>query len=209
MLDIGCGPGNMKISCDKLNIKYQGLEGDPNCQQKYIHIIDFSTQKYDNDSIYDLGYSTEFLEHVDEKYINNYINAFKNCKYLLITGAPEHWPGHHHVNCQNHEYWLKVFNDNGFILDPYNTLKVRELSSMNLHRHNKKRFIQHRGLFFINTKFTKVNLINEKPLGIYENKYYAFSKYIEIELPKFDATRVKGSKNILFKSTLPLVSKIV
>ena len=69
---------------------------------------------------------------------------------------------------------LKLFNKYGFILDSYNSLKIRELSSMNKHRGNNKRFIQHRGLFFINTKFKNIELINEKPNDIIENKYYKY-----------------------------------
>jgi hypothetical protein len=207
MLDIGCGPGDMKISCDNLGIKYNGLEGDDNCKKDYIKIIDFSKEKYNEDKIYDLGYSTEFLEHVEEKYIENYINAFINCKYLLITAAPPSWPGHHHVNCKNHKYWLKVFNKYDFILDPFNTLKVRELSSMNINRSNKKKFIKHRALFFINTRFNKeIKLINEKPSNILENKYYKYNEYIEIKCPKNNAIGVTHIKHYTFESTLPLIS---
>ena len=169
MLDIGCGPGNMKMSCDNLNIEYEGLEGDENCKKDYIKIIDFSKEKYNEKKIYDLGYSTEFLEHVEEKYIENYINAFINCKYLLITAAPPNWPGHHHVNCKNHEYWLKVFNKYGFILDPFNTLQVRELSSMNSHLKKRKKFIKMRGLFFVNMRYNKINFMTSQ--GPESHKY--------------------------------------
>jgi hypothetical protein len=209
MIDIGCGPGDMKNVCDELNIIYSGLEGDSSCKKDFIKIIDFTKEKYNNNNINDLGYSTEFLEHVEEKYMDNYINAFTNCKYLLITAAPIKWPGHHHVNCQNHEYWLKVFNKNGFILDPYNTLKVRELSTMNNHRSNKKKFIQHRALFFINTKYSEIKLINKIPTKIIENKYYTSNKYSEYHIKKFDAIGVTNTNNFLFKSTIPLISQIL
>jgi hypothetical protein len=207
MLDIGCGPGDMEEVCNKLDIAYFGLEGDEECKKNNIKIIDFSKEKYDSEDIFDLGYSTEFLEHVEEKYIENYINAFKNCKYLLITAAPPKWPGHHHVNCKNHKYWLKLFNKYGFILDPYVTLNIREKSTMNINRTNKKKFIKHRALFFINTIFNKnINFINDKPSDIIENKYYKYNNYIEKEIKKNNAIGVTSIENHLFKSTIPLVS---
>ena len=201
MIDIGCGPGDMDEVCNKLNIKFFGLEGDEKCKKDNIQIIDFS-----KDKIFDLGYSTEFLEHVDKKYIENYINAFTNCKYILITAAPPKWPGHHHVNCQNHEYWLKVFNKFGFILDPYITLKVRENSTMNINRSNKKKFIKHRALFFINTKYNNIQFSKNKPNDIIENIYFQYNNYVEKEFQKNNAIGVTSIENHLFKSTIPLVS---
>ena len=209
MNDIGCGPGDMEQVCNKLNITFNGLEGDENCKKENIRIIDFSKEKYESNKMYDLGYSTEFLEHVEEKYIENYINAFKNCKYLLITAAPPMWPGHHHVNCQNHKYWLKLFNKYGFILDPYITLKVREKSTMNLNKPNKKKFIKHRALFFINTRFIDIKLSEDKPINIINGVYYKYNEYIEKEFKENNAIGVTQVENYLFKSTIPLISYII
>tara|TARA_Y100000590_G_scaffold143050_1_gene164204 strand:- start:12707 stop:13423 length:717 start_codon:yes stop_codon:yes gene_type:complete len=209
MIDIGCGPGDMEEVCNKLNISFFGLEGDEKCKKNNIQIIDFTKEKYESDKIYDLGYSTEFLEHVEEKYIENYINAFINCKYILITAAPPKWPGHHHVNCKNHEYWIKIFNKNGFILDPYLTLKVRENSTMNCNRPNKKKFIKHRALFFINNKYNNIQFCEQKPTDIIKDTYFKYNEYTEKEFKNNNAIGVTKVENHLFKSTIPLVSYII
>jgi len=115
-LDIGCGTGGMVKLANDLNMLSRGLEGDKNVIKKsnvskLLKHIDFSKVKYENQlniDSFDLGYSVEFLEHVDEKYTENYLNAFKKCKYVIITAAPPKWPGHHHVNCKDHEYWIKL-----------------------------------------------------------------------------------------------------
>jgi len=100
--------------------------------------------------MYDLGYSVEVLEHIDEKYINNYMPIFENCKYVVIMAAPPGWPGVHHVNCKDHDYWIDVFSKHGLIHYPYGTKLVRESSTMNNKRPYHKRFIAHRALFFVN-----------------------------------------------------------
>jgi len=207
IIDIGCGPGDMKKNCEQLNIKYLGIEGDKNIikDKNYIREHDFK-YPYLGEEEYDFGYSTEFLEHVEEQYMDNYMKVFQNCKYVLITAAPPMWPGHHHINCQDHKYWLQKFNKYGFILDCYNTLQIRNKSTMNKNRGNHKKFIQHRGLFFINTKYNKINLIDSIPNKIEENKFYKNNKYIEFIISKWNTNKVSNTNNHLFVSSLPLIS---
>tara|TARA_A100001015_G_C15005032_1_gene720271 strand:- start:1054 stop:1773 length:720 start_codon:yes stop_codon:yes gene_type:complete len=207
IIDVGCGPGDMKFTCDKLNIEYQGIEGDINVikDKKYIIYHNFEN-KYDYTNEYDLGYSTEFLEHVNEEYMDNYMKVFEKCKYILITAAPPKWPGYHHVNCQGHKYWLKKFNEYGFVLDCYNTLQIRNKSTMNLGRGNHKRFIQHRGLFFINSKYKNIKLEEKIPAKIIENTFYKSNIYIDIKIPKWNTNSVTNTNNYLFVSTIPIIS---
>lgn len=210
LIDIGCGPGDMKSVIDKFNIEYTGIEGDKTCIENKPYIINHDFRNYyESEKIYDLGYSVEFLEHVEEEYCNNYMALFKNCKYILITAAPPKWPGHHHVNCKNHEYWIRLFNKYGFVFDPFNTFQIRNHSTMNLNRGNNKKFIKHRALFFINSKFVKINFINSEPFNIKKNHYFKFKKYKEIEIPINNTNQVSNTNNYLFKSTLPLISYIL
>src|SRR3989344_220117 len=122
-LDIGCGTGGMVQLADKLGFFSEGIEGDKTVmtENNSIILFDFTKGIYNSDNIYDLGYSVEFLEHIDQKYIPNYMSAFQLCKYIVITAAPVGSAGHHHVNCQDHEYWIKVFNNYGFYHYPFET----------------------------------------------------------------------------------------
>ena len=68
ILDIGCGLGEMKYLCDKLQISYEGVDGDNTIWRKHKQIIiqDYTKGKTSNNNTYDLAWSTEFLEHVKE-----------------------------------------------------------------------------------------------------------------------------------------------
>lgn len=217
-IDIGCGTGGMVELLHSKNIISKGLEGDIKAIKKskvsnLITQIDFSKEEYKSKDIYDLGYSVEFLEHVDEKYIKNYIGAFKNCKYFVMTCAPPKWPGHHHVNCQNHIYWIKLFNENGFYHYPYETLKCRKNCTMNLQHRcgSSKTFTKHRLLFFINANLINIdnyNINTSLSENITENELIVNNIYKEKHYPENDTNKVTNTNGYLFKSTIPLISKI-
>jgi len=104
--------------------------------------------------VYDIGWSVEFVEHVYEKYMDNYMPAFQKCKVVAITYAPPGTPGHHHVNLQKEDYWIGKFKEYGFTYNEELSLKLRDSSTMNLNRKShEKRFVQKRGMVFINDSF--------------------------------------------------------
>lgn len=99
VFDIGCGPGGMKSVCSKHGIEWTGVDGDTKVQDKLTHLIDFEKETLVDDSSFDLAWSIEFLEHVFEKYQDNYMKCFQKAKYVFCTAAPPGKGGHHHVNC--------------------------------------------------------------------------------------------------------------
>ncbi len=163
-IDIGCGIGGMVDQFHKMEIDAIGIDGDETCKKDKVFIHDYSKGPIKElpDKVFDLAYSTEVLEHIDDAYVDNIMETFKKCKYALITAAPIGWKGVGHVNEQSHYYWLKVFNKHGFILDTYNSIKVRQCSTLGWKASEKKgprkMFLRHRGLFFINVKYTKIKL---------------------------------------------------
>lgn len=149
MIDIGCGPGGMINEALKLGIDCIGIDGDPKLIQDTIIIHDFTLGKIKIRDAFDLAWSCEFVEHVEESFQENYMDAFSLAKHVVITFAPPGRKGHHHVNCRDEEYWINIFENYNFKYCPTETEFIRKNSSMNLDR-PKKQFIQKNGLFFIN-----------------------------------------------------------
>jgi len=149
MLDIGCGPGDMATLAKTLNIDWYGIDGDhlvPRSidTENKMWILDFTKSKFIGGSSKDLAWSVEFLEHVEEKYMENYMTAFKLCKYAVVTAAPPGYPGHHHVNCKLEEYWIGAFAAHGFKYNHKESMDIRKVSTM------QKPFMQRTGMFFKN-----------------------------------------------------------
>lgn len=160
MVDVGCGPGGMKTLADKANVFWYGVEGDSSVMQTNQNGIlwDLTKGKPPIDREFDLGWSTEFLEHIYEEYIPNFLPIFQKCKVVCCSGALPGVPGHHHVNCQPTEYWIDVFNDYGFDYDEEYTMHLRNISLQQRLRAadnytkiegRRKQFFRVSGMFFI------------------------------------------------------------
>lgn len=171
VLDIGCGPGGQIDLARDMGLHAVGIDGDftlyPEVDElgfycedgiPKVAVHDFTSgppvyfnkeyKEFSDAEIYgamlDLAWSTEFLEHIEEQYQDNYMQSFQCCKYAIVTHAVPGQAGHHHVNCQPAEYWIDVFAKYGLTYDDYHTNMIRKASTM------QKPFIQRTGLFFIN-----------------------------------------------------------
>jgi len=147
MLDVGCGPGDMVQIANDRGIDAWGVDGDFTLQysrelKDKIIVHDFCTGPAPIEKTFDLCWSVEFLEHVEEKYVPNFMDAFNKCSYVLCTAAPPGQAGYHHVNCRDLEYWTGVFGEYGFEYDADETNTVKEHSNMH------KPFIKRNGMFF-------------------------------------------------------------
>jgi len=121
VLDIGCGFGHtLKWFADNGLCQIKGIEGwdeaiQGNLVKDAIIRHDFTTGPAPLAQPFDLVWSAEFVEHVDEKFVPNFMEAFKLGRYACITHAEPGQAGFNHVNCQTSSYWAKVFRKYGFI----------------------------------------------------------------------------------------------
>jgi len=151
-LDVGCGPGGMVALASMRGLEAVGIDGDwevPKEKDTNIIIHDFTNGPAPIDRDFDLGWSVEFLEHVEEQYMSHYMAAFQRCQVVIVTAAPPGYTGHHHVNCQTEEYWIKKFDSYGFDFDLQETATIRAMSTM------QKPFLQRTGMFYVNRAFPK------------------------------------------------------
>jgi SAM-dependent methyltransferase len=160
MLDIGCGPGENVIAAVEHGIKAFGVDGtDIIPKLENFQQIDYRKHCSTFDIKFDLGWSIEFLEHVEEDYGSIYIQDFAKCKILIVTAAPPGWGGKGHVNEQPEQYWIDFFENAGFLFDKEKTKQIRQVSNITNGRfgnprREKKQFIKNRGLVFVNQRET-------------------------------------------------------
>lgn len=146
IIDVGCGLGGQVKLAESLGWESYGVDGDWTVLPKETNFIlnDYTEGSPVITEAVDLVWCVEFLEHVEEKFMDNYMKTFKDsqAKYLIITHAVPGQGGHHHVNCQDKDYWFDAFGKHGFIYDRELTNQIREASTM------KKPFIARTGLVF-------------------------------------------------------------
>jgi SAM-dependent methyltransferase len=147
-LDVGCGPGGMVELAHSKGLKSLGIDGDftltrPDSSRYVLH--DFTVGPAPVEGLWDLGWSCEFLEHVSEQYMDNYMDAFMKCKRIVVTHAFPGQGGHHHVNEQDPNYWFQQFGKRGFLLDMVTTDRIRTASTM------AERYIRVSGMVFLNS----------------------------------------------------------
>jgi len=174
VLDIGCGIGYaskyfQSLGCDILAVDGSEEVGELSVVPEHFLLNDYengpalsrSEIEYNGspikDFVFDLCWSCEFVEHVWEKYSQNFIDDFKQCRYVAMTFAEPGQGGHHHVNEQPEEYWIKKMKSNGFEYLHEETKQLRKESEVDkdemMKIPNVPFFIPHfvyRGLFFKN-----------------------------------------------------------
>ena len=156
-LDVGCGPGGMVELAEANGFDAFGIDGDYTLKRyndNNFLIHDFTKGPAPLDRKFDICWCVEFVEHVYEKYIPNYVQAIQNCKNLAMTHALEGQTGYHHVNCKNPDYWIKTMANYGFKFDPEMTRTLRKRSRMGTSK--KFRFMRRSGLFFTNINESSV-----------------------------------------------------
>lgn len=131
VLDLGCGYGHaLHWFASKGLCQIKGIEGFPEAVEKSLvpgHVIlhDFTTGPAPIAQPFDLCWSAEFLEHVEERYIPNYMPAFQLARRVIVTHGEPGQAGHHHVCLHTTDWWVKKFAEYGFEHDAEETALLR------------------------------------------------------------------------------------
>jgi len=144
MLDVGCGPGGQVLQALDMGLQAQGIDGDFTVDRPGNHwcIHDYTQGPSPLKEQFDLVWSCEFVEHVYEEYMKNFLQDFARGTWVCMTYAPPGYPGHHHVNCQPEQYWIDAMQNIGYAFSAADTKAVRSCSTQ------KKKFVKKRGLVF-------------------------------------------------------------
>ncbi len=121
VLDIGCGIGTNLAWFDEYGFEVLGVEGHPRAVSAALlpgRVVrhDFTHGPWAPDRDFDLCLCTEFAEHVEARFEENWMAAVDRCSMLLLAAAPPGQRGWHHVNEQPDEYWIARFAARGFDL---------------------------------------------------------------------------------------------
>jgi len=102
-----------------------------------------------------LCWSCEFVEHVEEQYVDNFLKDFAQARYIIMThatpGQSERDHAHHHVNEQNAEYWIDKIQNFGYNYDVEATTALRAIADADAHSRLDGDYYNHfvnKGLFF-------------------------------------------------------------
>ncbi len=120
VLDVGCGTGYAMKFFQDSGCEVEGIEGYDECVNNSVLkdktiLHDYTTGPYVCTKEYDLVYSSEFCEHIEEKFSDNFLVTFTAAKKILcVSPANPNCGGFHHVNSQFSDYWIKRIEPLGF-----------------------------------------------------------------------------------------------
>lgn len=132
ILDVGCGEGHsVKYFFDK-ECEVLGIEGStkainnsPIKNKLVLH--DYTEKEYIPSKRYDAAWCCEFVEHVEEKYVHNFLATLEYADKIFLTHAIPGQGGYHHVNEQHAEYWINKIESLNF---KFNDLESKYLRSI-------------------------------------------------------------------------------
>lgn len=153
VIDVGCGDGaQVRWLIEELGVQAVGVDGIPQDDPQVV-CHDYTTGPWPArvrgnrmEAATDLAWSCEFVEHVQEEFIPNFVETFLMASTVLMTHAVPGQGGHHHVNCQNDDYWIGVMAGAGLEYDAQLTAVTRELADPNGYYHRTGQAFKNRGL---------------------------------------------------------------
>jgi SAM-dependent methyltransferase len=130
VIDVGCGEGQSLSWFLSEGIDAVGVEGSVPAiclarDQKRIVLHDYTEAPYRPERQFDLCWCAEFVEHVEERCVSNYLATFRQASVVAMTHAAPGQEGWHHVNCQPTEYWVEVLQRAGFECDLAYSVSLR------------------------------------------------------------------------------------
>ena len=135
MVDVGCGAGTALDWFEQHGCEVLGIDGLPPDDPRIIE-HDYTLRPLTVRPSHDLAWCCEFVEHVEEQYIPNFIATFLNVRIVMMTHGLLWQDGHHHVNCQRPEYWIDVMRKAGFKLLGRDTIVSRDRALQHYWKHS-------------------------------------------------------------------------
>src|SRR5579872_1428528 len=117
VLDVGCGEGHAVQWFWDHGISAIGIDGLRanilnSVADNQLIWLDLTDHPYR--FAVDLVWCSEVAEHIEERFLNNLLWTLTNGRVIAMTHALPGQLGHHHVNCQPPEYWVRHICERGY-----------------------------------------------------------------------------------------------
>ncbi len=135
VIDIGCGAGTALSWFEGRGCEVLGVDGLPPDDPRIVE-HDYTLGPYQSGRNFDLAWCCEFVEHVEEQFIDNFIATFREARIVMMTHGLYWQGGHHHVNLQAPGYWIDRVQGAGFELLARSTIESRNLTLQHYWKHS-------------------------------------------------------------------------
>jgi SAM-dependent methyltransferase len=132
VIDFGCGNGFIISKLKEQGVSVIGVDGSASAVENAAQNVKKNIQVADvSKSLllgkYDLVISSEVAEHLAKESADIFVSnlASHSISIIFFTAAEPGQGGVNHINEQPHEYWIKKFNQNGFIFLKEESLSFR------------------------------------------------------------------------------------
>ena len=136
VVDLGCSIGTFLEPFFENGKNVQGYEY---CYEESINgikkveglidHIEFGdvTKEINDNKKYDCSVSIEVAEHIPKEFSESLVkNLIKLSKgFILFTAAKPGQGGTGHINCQKKEFWINLFEKNGYVYNDKEVVKIR------------------------------------------------------------------------------------
>lgn len=135
VIDVGCGAGTALNWFEGKGCTVLGIDGLPPDDPRIIE-HDYTLGLAAIGGYVDLVWCCEFVEHVREEFIDNFLDTFRRGRIVMMTHGLYWQDGHHHVNCQRPGYWIDRVRAAGFKLLARDTIESRDLTLQHYWKHS-------------------------------------------------------------------------
>lgn len=120
VLDVGCGEGHA-VEWFGRHVRFAaGLDGlwwnVDRARKRGVTILEHDITRHPFVSLtrYDLVWCCEVVEHIHPDHLDNLLTTLANGRVIAMTHALPGQDGHHHVNCQDSDYWIRHIEARGY-----------------------------------------------------------------------------------------------
>lgn len=129
VLDVGAGRGHAAHWFHNKGCKVIAIDAEPiNVKSSHYPIVQHDITAAPFICPVDFVHCQEVVEHIEEQYLGSLMRTLTNGNAVVISHAVPGQHGHHHVNCQNSDYWIAAMDHYGFNHMDVDTYRVRQFA---------------------------------------------------------------------------------